>query len=93
MRVDTKRGWVVLASDAAHYYENMVMKSPFPVVYHMGDMLDGYDQMFELASSPDHLIPGHDPLVAERYPMIDINQGIVIVALDESPKTAVVDQA
>jgi glyoxylase-like metal-dependent hydrolase (beta-lactamase superfamily II) len=93
VRVYTKRGWVVVASDASHYYDNMMMKSPFPVVYHMGDKLDGYDKIFELASSPGHVIPGHDPLVAERYPMIGSNQGIVIVALDESPRIAVVDEA
>jgi hypothetical protein len=32
-------------------------------------------------------------LIAERYPMIGSNQGIVIVALDESPRIAVVDEA
>ncbi|AMO76097.1 N-acyl homoserine lactonase family protein [Pseudomonas citronellolis] len=68
VRVHTARGWVVLASDASHYYDNMEMESPFPVVFNVGDMLDGYRKLLALADSPAHLIPGHDPLVRERYP-------------------------
>ena len=33
VRVLTKRGWVVLASDASHFYENMEAVAPFPIVY------------------------------------------------------------
>jgi hypothetical protein len=31
-------------------------------------MLDGYDTMKRLASSADHIVPGHDPLMLQRYP-------------------------
>jgi hypothetical protein len=31
-------------------------------------MVDGYRKLRALADSPAHLIPGHDPLVMERYP-------------------------
>lgn len=68
VRVQTRRGWVVLASDASHYYANMQQHRPFPIVYNVGDMLDGHDTLTALASSPAHIIPGHDPLVLERYP-------------------------
>ena len=68
VRVHTARGWVVLASDASHYYENICLESPFPIVFHVGQMLDGYHRLLSLADSPDHLVPGHDPLVRERYP-------------------------
>jgi hypothetical protein len=30
--------------------------------------LQGYRRLRELAQSPEHIIPGHDPLVMERYP-------------------------
>ena len=68
VRVATRRGWVVLASDASHYYANMAEGRPFPIVYNVGDMMDGWRRVLELADSPDHVIPGHDPLVLERYP-------------------------
>ena len=42
VRVHTKRGWVVLASDASHYYENMETNRPFPTVFHLGDNIDGF---------------------------------------------------
>ena len=32
------------------------------------EMLDGYDTTKRLASSADHIAPGHDPLVLQRYP-------------------------
>jgi glyoxylase-like metal-dependent hydrolase (beta-lactamase superfamily II) len=68
VRVHTARGWVVLASDASHFYENIHCASPFPIVLHVGEMLDGYRRLLSLAETPDHLIPGHDPLVLTRYP-------------------------
>lgn len=68
VRVATRRGWVVLASDASHYYANMEQGRPFPIVYNVGDMVDGWRRAHALADSPAHVIPGHDPLVMERYP-------------------------
>jgi glyoxylase-like metal-dependent hydrolase (beta-lactamase superfamily II) len=68
VRVHTKRGWIVLASDASHYMLNMSRRSPFPIVYHVGEMLKGFDRLRELAASDDHIIPGHDPDVLLRYP-------------------------
>ena len=67
VRVLTKRGWVVLASDASHFYENMEATSPFPIVFSVADMIQGYAKMRGLAESPKHIIPGHDPLVMDRY--------------------------
>lgn len=66
-RVKTRRGWVVLGSDASHFYANFEQIRPFPVVENVADMIAGYDRMHELASSPAHIIPGHDPLVLSRY--------------------------
>ena len=68
VRVATRRGWVVLASDASHFYANIEQTRPFPIVYSVGDMVAGYEKLRSLAASPAHVIPGHDPLVMQRYP-------------------------
>jgi glyoxylase-like metal-dependent hydrolase (beta-lactamase superfamily II) len=68
VRVATRRGWVVLASDASHFYANMEQQRPFPIVYNVGDMVDGWRRARSLADSDAHIIPGHDPLVMERHP-------------------------
>jgi len=83
-RVRTRRGWVVLGSDASHFYANFEQNRPFPVVADVSEMLAGYDRMRALASSPRHIIPGHDPLVLSRYPAVrDDLDGIV--RLDADP--------
>jgi glyoxylase-like metal-dependent hydrolase (beta-lactamase superfamily II) len=82
VRVATARGWVVLASDAAHFYANWQQRRPFPIVDSVSAYLDAYDTIERLASSPDHVIPGHDPLVLARYPAArDGVPGIVRVDL------------
>jgi glyoxylase-like metal-dependent hydrolase (beta-lactamase superfamily II) len=68
VRVETARGPVVLASDASHYYANMHRRSPFPIVYNLGDMCVGWEIVERLAGDPDRIIPGHDPIVTEIYP-------------------------
>lgn len=68
VRVRTRRGWVVLASDTAHFYANMDQSRPFPLFYDMGDMMAGFAALKAAASSDNHIIPGHDPLVLSRYP-------------------------
>lgn len=68
VRVATRRGAVVLASDASHFYANMEEGRPFPIVWSVAGMVEGYRRLRELAESPAHIIPGHDPRVLERYP-------------------------
>ena len=71
VRVATPRGRVVLASDASHYYENFEQERPFPIVYNVADMLAGHRRLLAEADSPEHVVPGHDPLVLERYPRLE----------------------
>lgn len=68
VRVRTQSGWMVLASDAAHYYENFMAEKPFPIVVDLQDMLDGFTTLKRLASAPNLIIPGHDPLVRDLFP-------------------------
>ncbi|MCG8548339.1 MAG: N-acyl homoserine lactonase family protein [Alphaproteobacteria bacterium] len=85
VRVLTKRGWVVLASDASHFYENMEAVSPFPIVFNVAEMVEGYEKMRRLAESPQHIIPGHDPLVMQRYATPKADLADVVVRLDVAP--------
>jgi glyoxylase-like metal-dependent hydrolase (beta-lactamase superfamily II) len=68
VKVNTRRGVVVLASDASHLYANMERGIPYPIAYNVGEVLEGYRRAYALASSREHVIPGHDPLVLSRYP-------------------------
>ena len=86
VRVLTERGWVVLASDASHFYENMERGLPFPIVYDMAAMLEGHKRLFRLASSKRHVIPGHDPLVLRRYPAPERGLEGVVARLDVEPR-------
>lgn len=84
VRVHTARGWVVLASDATHFYANIRRRSPFPIVHDVGAMLEGYRVVEALADGPDHVIPGHDPAVAARFQRVQ-GLGIEAVRLDLPP--------
>lgn len=85
VRVKTKRGHVVIASDVAHHYAHLNQNRVFPVVDSVPDVLEGYRKAKALASSSDHVIPGHDPLVARIYPSFSSQLGEWIVRLDEAP--------
>ncbi len=67
--VHTRRGWVVVASDASHFYENMDGNRPFTRAFNVGDMMQAFDRLRALAETPDHIVPGHDPIVMQRYPL------------------------
>ncbi len=82
VRVMTRRGWLLLASDATHFYANMGETRPFPIVYSVAEMVEGYRKMRALAEWPTHVIPGHDPLVMERYPAVTAELQDVAVRLD-----------
>jgi len=69
VRVETASGPICLASDAAHYYENFEQKKLFPIVADKPRMLAGFDTIVDLAGTPSRVLPGHDPLVCERYPI------------------------
>ena len=62
---------IVLASDATHYYENIDSGRPFPIVFDVGAMVEGYDRLRHLAGQGGVIVPGHDPLVFERHSPAD----------------------
>src|SRR5204862_6530415 len=87
VRVATRRGPLVLAADAAHLYAHMEQGRAFPTVYNVGDMLEGHRTLRKLAASPANIIPGHDPLVMQRYPAARPELQGIAVRLDADPMT------
>lgn len=86
VRVHTERGWMVLASDASHFYANIEGKRPFPAVYNVADMMEGYRRIYSLADAPELVIPGHDPLVLERFPAPEERLRGWVARLDAGPR-------
>jgi glyoxylase-like metal-dependent hydrolase (beta-lactamase superfamily II) len=68
VRVKTNSGYMCLASDATHFYENFLSGKPFPIVVDLEDMLNGFKIIKGLASDIKLVIPGHDPLLKDYFP-------------------------
>jgi glyoxylase-like metal-dependent hydrolase (beta-lactamase superfamily II) len=68
VRLWTRSGWLVLASDASHYAANMNEGRPFPIVVDVAQMIDGWDKIRTLVDDPSRIIPGHDPQVMSLFP-------------------------
>jgi len=83
--VHTQRGWVVVASDASHYYENLLRRRPYPAAHHVDAMLESFDKVLRLAGGIEHVIPGHDPLVMQLYPAAAPGLEGRIARLDAQP--------
>ena len=86
VKVNTRRGIVVLASDVTHYYEHMETDRPYTTVLHVGDMLEAFDTLRAHAPSLAHIVPGHDPDVMRRYPPPSPALEGVVVRLDVAPR-------
>ena len=84
--VNTARGTVVLASDASHFYAHIEQRRAFPILYNLGELLEGYKTIERLASSSQHIVPGHDPLVLSRYPAASKATEGWIARLDRDPR-------
>ena len=68
VRVHTESGWLVLASDASHFYENYLENKVFPIVVDVEDALKSFSVIQSLASEKRLVVPGHDPLVNQYFP-------------------------
>ena len=85
VRVLTARGWLVLASDASHFYENLIDENPIPLICHLGDMYEAFRTVRRLATVPSLIIPGHDPLVMKRFPPLRADLADTVVRVDVQP--------
>ena len=86
VRVKTRRGYVVLASDCTHLYKHFETGRVFPVTYNPAEVVEGYDTLRRLATSDAHVIPGHDPDVLTRYPAAKGGLEGWVVRLDADPR-------
>ena len=83
VRIWTRKGWLVLASDASHYYWGFGEGKLFSIVYSAADMLAGYDKLNRLAEGrPEMVVPGHDQEVMARYPASSVELKGWAVRLD-----------
>jgi glyoxylase-like metal-dependent hydrolase (beta-lactamase superfamily II) len=87
VRVWTQRGWVVLASDSAHLYYNMMKGAAFPSVHRVDEMMEAFSTLYRLGEgSWDRVIPGHDPLVMDLYPAPSKELEGIVARLDVAPR-------
>ncbi len=68
--VRTSQGTIVLASDNMYLYENLDRRVPIAQTLDAASNLAAQARMLTIASSPRFIIPGHDPLVFERFPLV-----------------------
>jgi glyoxylase-like metal-dependent hydrolase (beta-lactamase superfamily II) len=68
---------VVLASDAAHFYETMEGK-PFPIVHDMPATLAAHARLRASRDAGCVVVPGHDPAVMEGFPAVPGAEGIAV---------------
>ena len=78
VRVQSESGVVVLASDGAHYYENLEQDRPFSTIHSLADMYRAFDRLRELAGDGGVIVPGHDPAVLERFPPVPGLEGVAV---------------
>jgi glyoxylase-like metal-dependent hydrolase (beta-lactamase superfamily II) len=84
VQVSTQRGKIVLASDAVHFWANIRRKSPFPILESFPQALTAFSEIQQLAEKiEDRIIPGHDPQLADIFPMWNDNKHII--CLHEEP--------
>ena len=68
--VTTRRGVVVLASDNCYLYENLEQHLAIAQTLDATSNLAAQARMATLAAAPRFIIPGHDPAVFDRFPLI-----------------------
>lgn len=65
--VRTVQGTVVIASDNMYLYENLEKHRPIAQTLDAASNLAAHARMVTLAPTPRLVVPGHDPLVFERF--------------------------
>lgn len=70
--VKTERGPVILATDAIHFWQEIEKERAFLIFHDLRRMLAGYRKLEAMAGGDlGRLLPGHDPLIGERYPVVE----------------------
>src|ERR1043166_3837037 len=61
-------GTAVIASDNMYLYENLEKHLPIAQTFDADSNLKAQNRMKQIASRPDLVVPGHDPLVFVKFP-------------------------
>jgi glyoxylase-like metal-dependent hydrolase (beta-lactamase superfamily II) len=62
---------VLLTSDAVHLYEDFERDRPSSVVADLAAMYRAHARVRDFAAAGATVVPGHDPLVLDRFPAVD----------------------
>ena len=76
--VETRRGTVVLTSDASHFYRNVETRQPVQIITSLPEMLQAFETIHALAGAEKLIVAGHDPQVADRFKPVE--PGIIQIA-------------
>jgi glyoxylase-like metal-dependent hydrolase (beta-lactamase superfamily II) len=66
--VRTSGGTAIIASDNMYLYENLEKHAAIAQTFDAESNLKAQDRMRQLASRPELIVPGHDPLVFVKFP-------------------------
>ena len=58
----------------------------YSITYNVEEVVEGYETLKRLGTSPRHVVPGHDPLVLQRYPAAKPGLEGWVARLDAEPK-------
>ncbi len=78
IRVATRQGPVVLATDAAHFYANLEGDVPFAILHDLAGMYGAFDRLRKLAGRTGIVVPGHDPRLFERFVPVAGREGVAV---------------
>ena len=67
--MNSSSGTIVLASDNVYLYENLEKHVPIAQTLDAASNLAAQERMLRIASDPRLIVPGHDPVVFERFPL------------------------
>jgi hypothetical protein len=59
----------------------------FPICVSIAEAVESYRLLYAAAPTPAHIVPGHDPLVMQRYPAPRADLEGIAVRLDVPPLT------
>lgn len=82
VRVRTRGGWLVLASDACHYTFLREKEQVYPIMFDPAGLIETYARLRRLASNDRLVIPGHDPAVVRDFPVAAPGLDGIAVRLD-----------
>lgn len=67
--VDTGRGAAIIGSDCGHLFRNFQEDWPSGIITDLLSWMRSYDKLRARAEL-EHIFPGHDPLLLDRYPLV-----------------------